>query len=104
MLVIDQSRNGATVEVEAGDTFRIQLYENPTTGYRWHLASPADAALRVVEDAFALLQDKPGAGGMRHWTFTADRPAVVKLQFDRKRAWETQAAEVFTVTIDVKAR
>ena len=87
----------------AGDTFRIELYENPTTGYRWQLASPASAAVRVVDDAFEVAQDKPGAGGVRHWTFVADRPAVVTLQFDRKRAWETQAAEIFTVTIDVKA-
>ncbi len=102
MLVIDQARNGETVDVAAGEPFRIQLYENPTTGYRWQLAPPADA-VRVVDDAFEVTQDKPGAGGVRHWTFTAERPAVVKLQFERKRAWETQAAEVFTVTIDVKA-
>jgi len=103
MLVIDQSRNGDTVDVVAGEPFRIQLSENPTTGYRWQLASPASAELRVGDDAFALSQDKPGGGGVRHWTFTADRPAVVTLQFERKRAWETQAAETFTVTIDVKA-
>jgi inhibitor of cysteine peptidase len=104
MLLIDQSRNGGTVDVRAGDAFRIELYENPTTGSRWQLASPPSPELRVVEDTFELSQDKPGAGGMRHWTFTADRPGVIGLQFDRKRAWETQAAEVFTVTIDVKAR
>lgn len=104
MLVIDQSRNGDTVDVVAGEPFRIQLSENPTTGYRWQLASPAHAELRVVDDAFALAQDKPGGGGMRHWTFVADHPAVVTLQFERKRSWETQAAETFTVTIDVKAR
>jgi inhibitor of cysteine peptidase len=101
MLVIDQTRNGGTVDVPAGDTFRIQLSENPTTGYRWQLAPPADA-VRVVEDAFEIAQDKPGAGGVRHWTFTAERAGVVTLQFERKRAWEAQAAETFTVTIDVK--
>ncbi len=103
MLVIDQARNGGTVDVQAGEPFRIQLSENPTTGYRWQLASPPSAELRVVDDAFEFARGKPGAGGMRHWTFVADRPAVVRLQFDRKRAWETQAAEVFTITIDVKA-
>jgi len=104
MLEIDRSQNGGTVDVPAGEPFRIQLSENPTTGYRWQLASPASTELRAVDDGFALSQDKPGAGGMRHWTFAADRPGVVRLQFDRKRAWETQAAESFTVTIDVKAR
>lgn len=105
MLVIDQARNGGTVEVKAGEPFRVQLNENPTTGYRWYLASPADAALRVVEDTFdPAAPDKRGAGGMRHWTFTADRPAVVKLRFERKRAWEPQAAESFAVTVAAAAR
>ncbi|HTZ70950.1 MAG TPA: protease inhibitor I42 family protein [Acetobacteraceae bacterium] len=104
MLEIDRSQNGGTVEVQTGETFRLHLSENPTTGYRWYVALPADAVLRVVDDSFEKLHDNPGAGGMRHWTFAADRPGVVRLQFDRKRAWETQAAESFTVTIDVKAR
>lgn len=104
MLVIDQSRNGLAVEVPAGEPFRIELFENPTTGYRWHLVSPTDTALRVLEDSFEASQDKRGAGGMRQWTFSVDHPAVVQMQIERKRAWETQAAEVFTVTIDVKGR
>jgi inhibitor of cysteine peptidase len=102
MLVIDQSRNGGTVDVQAGDSFLIQLHENPTTGYRWHLPLPVDPALRVVGDSFEISQDKLGAGGVRQWTLTADHPAIVRLQIERKPAWETQAAEVFTVTIDVK--
>jgi inhibitor of cysteine peptidase len=104
MLVIDQSRNGGAVEIRAGETFRIELFENPTTGYRWHLVPPADAGLRVLEDSFGASQDKRGAGGVRHWMFSADHPAVVKLRIELKRAWETQAAEVFTVTINVKGR
>jgi inhibitor of cysteine peptidase len=104
MLVINQSRNGGTVDVQAGDSFLIQLYENPTTGYRWHLPSPVDPALRVVDDSFEISQNKSGAGGVRHWTLTADHPAIVRLRIERKRAWETRAAEVFTVTIDVKVR
>jgi len=104
MLEIDQSQNGGTVDVPAGEPFRIRLSENPTTGYRWQLASPASTELRAVDDGFALSQDKPGAGGVRHWTFAADRPGVVTLHFERKRAWETNPAATFTVTIEAKAR
>jgi inhibitor of cysteine peptidase len=103
MLVIDQSRNGDAAEVQAGEIFRVQLFENPTSGHRWQFTSPGDGALRIVEDAFEQSQDKPGAGGVRHWTLMADHPAVVRLQFERKRSWETQVAETFTITINVRA-
>lgn len=102
MLVIDQSQNGAAAEVAAGDAFQIQLSENPTTGYRWYQTSPGDGSFRVVEDTFELSQGGLGGGGLRHWTFVADNPAVVMLRFERKRGWQTQSVETFAVTIDVK--
>ena len=104
MRVIDEANNGGTVEVAPGEPFRIQLYENPTTGYCWHLVPPNDPAFRAVEDGFDPAQDKPGAGGVRHWTVTADRPGAVTLHFERKRAWETNPAATFTVTIEAKVR
>lgn len=102
MVVIDQSCNGGAVEVPVGEPFRVELFENPTTGYRWQLVSPADAGLRVLEDSFEASQNKPGAGGARHWTFVADHSAVVSLRFERKRSWEAQPAETFTVDVKVE--
>ena len=103
MLVIDQSQNDGAVEVQAGDSFRIELSENPTTGYRWYLNPLVETSLRVVENSFELAQGGYGAGGVRHWTLSADRAGVVRIQIERKRGRQAPPAEIFTVTIDVKA-
>jgi inhibitor of cysteine peptidase len=104
MLVIDQTQNNATAEVHVGDSFRVQLSENPTTGYRWHLQSGATPALRLLEDSFAASQGGPGGGGLRYWTFAADKSGPVGLRIDLKPSWQPQSVETFTATINVKAR
>jgi predicted secreted protein len=35
---------GQTIELRPGETAEIQLKENPSTGYRWSVASPPDPA------------------------------------------------------------
>ena len=104
MLAIDHTQNNGTAEVHVGDSIQVQLAENATTGYRWHLKSFGDPALRVIDDLFAASQGGYGGGGMRHWTFMADHPAVVPLCFELKRSWEPQAAEIFKISIGVTAR
>lgn len=104
MLVIDHSQNNGSVTVPAGDSFQVELFENPTTGYRWHLQSVGDPTLRIVDDLFAASHGGYGGGGMRRWTFVADRPAVAALCFELKRSWEPQASEIFRISIEVKAR
>lgn len=104
MLAIDHTQNNGTAEVHVGDSIQVQLAENATTGYRWHLKSFGDPALRVIDNSFAASQGGYGGGGMRHWTFMADHPAVVPLCFELKRSWEPQAAEIFKISIGVTAR
>jgi len=104
MLVIDQTQNNGTAEVLVGDSFRVQLSENPTTGYRWHLRSVVAPALRIIKDSFAPSTGGYGIGGVRYWTFVADNPAVVALRIELKRSWQPQPVETFGVTINVKDR
>ena len=104
MLVIDQTHNNSAVEIPVGDSFRIELSENPTTGYRWQLPSPLPQALRLVEDKFATSSAAPGSGGLRHWTFAADAVAIVPLRIELRRNWEKQPVETFDATITVKAQ
>jgi len=104
MLVIDQTQNNGAAEVFVGDSFRIQLSENPTTGYRWHLQSAVAPALSILEDSFEVAGSAYGSGGVRHWTFMANNPAVVALRIERRRGWQSQPVETFETTVTVRAR
>ena len=96
MLVIDQARNGDTVDVAAGEPFRIQLSAEPD--HRIPLAAGVAGACRRRSRrgrrirARARQTGRAAACGIGRSPRTA--PPSSQLQFERKRAWETQAAEV----------
>jgi predicted secreted protein len=104
MLVIDQKQNNGVVEVPAEDSFRLELHENPTTGYQWHLPSPIDPALRILDDSFERSDGGYGSGGIRRWTFVAERPSVIALEIGLRRSWEPLPVQTFKITVDVKPR
>ncbi|WP_028081820.1 protease inhibitor I42 family protein [Solimonas soli] len=84
---------GSTVMLHAGQRLRVELDSNPTTGYRWQLALPADAPLRSEGDA----EYRPdphaaglvGAGGHEIWSFRAERTGNVTLHFEYRRPFES---------------
>ena len=66
----------ATVTMGTGDLLRINLLENPSTGYEWRYANPFEdttSPYSVEMDTFVSFGDSPseldgspaGAGGMR---------------------------------------
>ena len=104
MLELDNRNNGGEVELRVGDSFELQLAENPTTGYRWTLGAPVGPILEVEGDSFAgPRQGALGAGGARVWRFRAAREGAVRLEVESRRSWEPRAVATFTVLIDVKA-
>lgn len=99
MVTIDQTRNGSTAAVRVGEAFSVQLPENPTTGYRWHLRPVADPAVHLSQDEFKGRQGAYGAGGIRHWTFQIDRPTTATLELELRPPGEQTPEQVFRVTV-----
>ena len=104
MFVIDLTRNNDSVEIAVGDSVRVQLSENPTTGYRWQLLTNGAPALRLVRDDFERSASGPGGGGTRYWIFAAQCPGTAGLGMELQRSWQPQAVSSFAVSIRVKAR
>jgi inhibitor of cysteine peptidase len=103
MLLIDETWNHREAEIAIGDTLKLALSENPTTGYRWRMPD-VGAALRVLDDSYEAPSGAPGSGGVRHWTLTVDKAGTIPLQLELKRSWQPEPAQTFTVTLVVKAR
>ena len=103
MLIIDDTWNNREAEVVVGDTLRLELSENPTTGYRWRMPD-VGPALRILEDSYEAPTGAAGSGGVRRWTLAADKAGTIPLQLEFKRSWQPQPARTFTVTLVVKAR
>lgn len=64
--------NGVTVTVSKGDTIRLKLNENPSTGYHWVMKF--GHGLKVISSEYkqrANTQGLVGAGGTHTWTIEA---------------------------------
>jgi inhibitor of cysteine peptidase len=103
MIEVDDSRNSSEFDVAIGEPIEVRLSENPTTGYRWHLNALDNPALTCEGDVFEPSQQLPGAAGVRRWRFRALQEGVARVELARRRSWERQAVETFTITIRVKA-
>jgi inhibitor of cysteine peptidase len=108
MLKLTNADNGGKAELRVGESFELQLSENPTTGYRWRLPSPLAPSplgplFEVEDDSFAGPQGTFGAGGVRVWRLRAVLAGVTHLVIENRRSWEPQPVGTFEVAIDVKA-
>ena len=96
----------APIQVAAGKEFTITLKSNPTTGYRWQLAKPADeAVVKPGKNSYQADQHAPGmvgGGGKEVWTFTAVKPGKTVLEFKYARAWEKDKPPVRTANYEVE--
>jgi inhibitor of cysteine peptidase len=101
---VDESMNGQTLNVKAGDVIAVKLAGNPTTGYNW-IAADLDKAIlsQSGEAEFKAGSNLIGAGGMITLKFKAEGPGTTTLTLNYMRAWESvQPLQVFTVTIIVE--
>jgi inhibitor of cysteine peptidase len=104
MREITKADSGRELDVGVGETIKLGLPENPTTGYRWQLRSSGGPVLELAEHDFVPSRETVGAGGLRCWTFRAVRAGVARLELEQRRSWERQATDTFSVTISVMAQ
>lgn len=96
--------NGKTVEVEKGCEIRIELAENPTTGYEWQLTAPG---LTYVSDEYQpdeVAEGVVGSGGYHVWVYKADNSGTYPIKGIYKRSWEETSTDdkTWEATVIVK--
>jgi inhibitor of cysteine peptidase len=98
-----ESFNGQTVDVSVGQTIEVRLQENPTTGFRWRLASDGGPACRIIDDALNAPAGPPGRGGEHKWTFEAIRTGECDIELRYARPWEgSEPGKIFTLHVRVE--
>lgn len=105
---VEGVRGGETA-LAVGQSLRISLPSNATTGYRWTLADTADGVLTPgapfgQEITRPLEPGMVGVGGNTVWVFEAARPGTQTLTFAYGRPWETDAAPAETATYTITVR
>ena len=101
----DEDSNGQTVTLKSGETLRLKLRGNPTTGYTWHLGDFDSSVLEQSGDpAYQADTLLTGSGGTYTYEFKAAGSGTVTLDFSYSRSWEegTPPYKTFTLTVVVE--
>jgi inhibitor of cysteine peptidase len=110
MLDLTEADDGTDLTVDVGDTIRVTLGGNPTTGYEWASALSEGASTVLKPEGEPLYEqeeapeDMVGVGGQFTFTFTAVAagPAELKLKYWRQFEPDTAPIDTFTANITVK--
>lgn len=105
--LLNQKRISRDVALRVGDTLKIVLASNASTGYAW-------TAQALIGDPAILVQDshdvagpdnsRPGAPGTETWTFTALKTGSSTLTTDYGQPWPGGQQDAWTFTAAVTVR
>jgi len=104
MLVLSQIDNDRTVSVGVGDTVRISLPENASTGFRWTIERYDDEFLEALPAEAGYTSHSIGSGGDIAFTFCTRKPGTGQLVLRHWRHWEGDASitKRFRLQIQIK--
>lgn len=99
--------SATSLDVAVGETMEILLDANPSTGYRWELASSLEKIKKPVNKAYDEFRaggsHLMGSRGKQVFTLEAQASGQEVLTFVYKRPWETTSTdEAVKITIDIK--
>ena len=90
-----------TIRVQVGDSVKLSLAENPTTGYKWEFLAKPEPECLIVSDAYVAnpAMNPIGGGGAHDWEFRAEKKGTGTVKLGYRRPWEKDAAPAKTFTL-----
>ena len=88
MLLLTQTDNDRTAEVHIGDSVRINLPENATTGFRWAIDRYDEQLFEMVATEPNYPKNSIGSGGEVSFIFRAKNPGSGEIVLKNWRHWE----------------
>jgi len=103
MLQLSEADNDRTVDARVGDTIRLTLPENATTGYRWAI-DRHDDVVEVVAEEPRYPANAVGSGGEVGFTFKAKKAGTGEVALKNWRQWEGDSSVTrrFRVRLNVQ--
>jgi predicted secreted protein len=107
--VLTKDDGGKTIQLKVGDTFRLELAANPTTGFTWELDPAVVAAgmIKVKDSGYnpdAAAEGMVGVGGTAFWVIEAVKAGPCNLRLNYAQAWSDAApADTFSAALAIAA-
>lgn len=103
---IGELGHSVSVQLRVGDTLRVVLAANPSTGYSWQVAdNDSGILLATSSQKQPAAQQRMGAPGRQTLSFTARTSGQDRLTLSYARPWEKNAkpARSYAVSVSVDA-
>jgi inhibitor of cysteine peptidase len=88
MLTLAQTDNDRTVDIRVGESVRISLPENATTGFRWAIDRFDEEFIEAVATEPHYPSNAIGAGGEVSFIFRAKKTGTGEIVLKNWRHWE----------------
>lgn len=99
---LGDSQDGTTLSLRVGDVVVLRLAENPTTGYRWEIATTQGFELEA-DDYAGAPGGPPGSGGERALRFKAVAAGGGRIEAALRRNWEPALlSRSYTVKAEIR--
>jgi inhibitor of cysteine peptidase len=95
-----------TLVLAKGQVVKITVASNPTTGFRWMLATQPDPkVVKLLSQNYKPSEPKRmGSGGTETWAFQAVGPGRVKINLVYLRPWEKNKPPARSRLVEVEVR
>jgi len=105
---VNEENNGDTIHVLPGETIRVKLRSNPSTGFSWALGPIEDGMFETSGEsefeADSHREGEAGYGGCEIWTFKAEQSGETEISLFYARSWEDkEPAKTFKLHIVIGA-
>jgi inhibitor of cysteine peptidase len=107
VIEIEKGGDDIILDAKVGDTIRLTLDANPTTGYQWGLVGLDTAVLENTDYEYVPDEAAPGVagtGGHDIWEFTVRGTGSAVLRLEYRQPWAPPAdppADTFEMTVRV---
>lgn len=101
---VGKGYNGKTVRLHPGDTLRVSLAANPSTGYSWHVLRLNRSLVKPAGTRYVPRKPiRPGSGGTYILNFRAVAAGTTRLRLGYVRSGPTDPpAQAYVLTLVVK--
>lgn len=86
-MVLGEKDNNTQVKVPVTDIIEIELFENPTTGYKWAVQL-SNTNLQHVDSVTPAKTGQIGEGRIKKFIIKAAAKGTAKIQFYYSRPWQ----------------
>jgi inhibitor of cysteine peptidase len=104
MLLIGESDNGRTLDIGLGESVRVSLPENATTGYRWTIDRYDESVIEAIASETGYPARALGSGGEVAFIFKGKRIGTGEIVLKHWRHWEGESSVTarFQVRLNVR--